>query len=87
MRKKRHTPKFLAAIKKGAQIRERISYQPATYRPRSAGDPCPWVIYDEGLEQEFRPFGRDLMIVWPDGRWTDSQGVTVPKRFEYAPAA
>ncbi|MET8164662.1 hypothetical protein ABZT34_10440 [Streptomyces sp. NPDC005329] len=87
MRKTRHTPKFLKAIAQGAEIRERLSYQRATHRPRTAGDPCPWVVYDEGLEQEFRPFGRELMIVWPDGRWTDSQGEVIPRRFNYGQAA
>ncbi|MFD8088997.1 hypothetical protein [Streptomyces malaysiensis] len=87
MRKTRHTPKFLKAIAQGAEIRERCSYQPVTHRPRTPGDPCPWVLYEEGLGQEFRPFGRDLMIVWPDGRWTDSQGTVIRPRFQYAKAA
>ncbi|MEU3825251.1 hypothetical protein AB0F36_07985 [Streptomyces sp. NPDC029080] len=87
MLKTRHTPNFLKAVAQGAEIRERLSYKSATHRPRTAGDPRPWVIYDEGLEQEFRPFGRELMIVWPDGRWTDSQGAAIPKRFEYSQAA
>lgn len=79
--KHRQTPKLLTAIEKGAEIRERLTYAPAVHRPRTAGDPCPWVVYDEGLEQEFHLSGRDCMAVWPDGTWTAASGERIEKRF------
>ncbi|MFF3787134.1 hypothetical protein [Streptomyces sp. NPDC001933] len=53
--------RLLSAQSEGAAIRERRTHKPATFQPRTEGDPKPWVVWEPDLNQEFRLPSQDCI--------------------------
>ncbi|WP_086809697.1 hypothetical protein [Streptomyces reticuliscabiei] len=67
------TQMLIDAMNRGEQLVEIVSFQPVKHVPRSERDMRPWVVWEAGLQQEFRLTSRECMVRHGGGPASDER--------------
>lgn len=67
------TQMLIDAMNRGEQIVEIISNQPVKHMPRSERDVRPWVVWEAGLQQEFRLTSKECTLRHGGGSAVDER--------------